>query len=357
MYKVKIVNAKLPISQLEEKIPKELEEPCHIIPPHKPIRSISKPPQKFISSLEKRQNLDKISPKECLSNTARSNEIKQKVANSPNQNSRFSQGFSHATSRPDINPRSSMSPPFHIDDVTISKGNIKFTKTTSCGQSPFAFSVANYTTNNSHPILSSLVITLPKSSKPTNPSRLLVKSIIPDLNINSKKSYKNAVDFLKKDVIIIHVMQFMNYEDFTNFMIISKKIYNQKYIRKKIELILSGSLIMPSVRKKFWLHFCDSPKITQNPLTSKIIYEKYANSFFSTIPPELEKDLERSFTSDQRFNKNIKNIQKMRNILKAFIAKNPKIGYVQGLSFICGNLLLILDDETVFFSSRNFILK
>ena len=69
-------------------------------------------------------------------------------------------------------------------------------------------------------------------------------------------------------------------------------------------------------------------------------------------PSEIEKDLHRSGAgvSDS-------DIDLMRNILQAFVLRNPSVGYCQGMNFIAGFLYLLLRDEALSFHVMKQIIK
>ena len=57
----------------------------------------------------------------------------------------------------------------------------------------------------------------------------------------------------------------------------------------------------------------------------------------------IEKDLLRSGKVE-----NTDEVPQMRNILTAFIKRNPSIGYCQGMSFVVKRLLTCLSEEEAF---------
>ena len=77
-------------------------------------------------------------------------------------------------------------------------------------------------------------------------------------------------------------------------------------------------------------------------------YNDILNLFPDYVPSLFEKsienDLNRTFP-DEEFFQNEDNINKIRNILKAFSRRNSSIGYTQGFNFIVGRLLQILGNE------------
>ena len=60
-------------------------------------------------------------------------------------------------------------------------------------------------------------------------------------------------------------------------------------------------------------------------------------------PIEFEKDLRRSAAGLSE-----ENINSMRNVLSAFIIRNPTVGYCQGMNFLTARLLSCLKEEEAF---------
>jgi len=62
----------------------------------------------------------------------------------------------------------------------------------------------------------------------------------------------------------------------------------------------------------------------------------------------IEKDLHRTFTTLEIFKSGKLLNRPLRNILTAFIVHRPDIGYVQGMSYLAGVLLMNLDEVKAF---------
>jgi hypothetical protein len=85
----------------------------------------------------------------------------------------------------------------------------------------------------------------------------------------------------------------------------------------------------------------------------------YFKSRVSDCLPEIEKDVDRTFLSHETFSNKKKNlrdneqkknmIKKLSEVLNAFSNKNPQIGYIQGINFIAGHLLTVLNEEVNLF--------
>jgi hypothetical protein len=74
------------------------------------------------------------------------------------------------------------------------------------------------------------------------------------------------------------------------------------------------------------------------------ILNEYPDYIPSIFEKNIENDLNRTFPEEEFF-QNPENINKIRNILKAFTRRNSSIGYTQGFNFIVGRLLQILENE------------
>ena len=71
----------------------------------------------------------------------------------------------------------------------------------------------------------------------------------------------------------------------------------------------------------------------------------------------IELDIERTFPYLGLFKGNSPMAQDLREILRVFVISRPDIGYIQGLSFIAGILLLNMDKFKAFISLMNLILN
>jgi len=70
---------------------------------------------------------------------------------------------------------------------------------------------------------------------------------------------------------------------------------------------------------------------------------EYPNTCFNQI----ELDLRRTFPNDPPASVE-QCIIPLRNVLKTFVKRNPTIGYCQGMNFIAGNLLKMLNEQESF---------
>jgi len=70
------------------------------------------------------------------------------------------------------------------------------------------------------------------------------------------------------------------------------------------------------------------------------------------VAKQVEKDLHRTFGSVHARGVRVPEaeaIGALRNVLMAFAAHNPSIGYCQSMNFVAAVLLLVVDEETAFF--------
>ena len=182
----------------------------------------------------------------------------------------------------------------------------------------------------------SVIASIPQSIK--LPSQWLRKTLDPANN----RPHGDVLRFLAHEVVIKGVKDYLCVKDYLSFLLVSKRVYNQKHIKKKIEdLIVSG--ITSEQRLKYWIYKCDIEKAMN---LSMLTYEE-CRRIKCEISHEMEKDLERTFGVEHNFNENIRHIIRLQNVLKAFASKNPDIGYIQGLNFVVRNLLLMFSEEEV----------
>ena len=144
------------------------------------------------------------------------------------------------------------------------------------------------------------------------------------------------IKFLRSESIITKIRQYLTYGEFYNFITCSKTVYNKKYLNEaQAEIIVSG--ISERIRKKLWMQKC---KILYN----MTLYKHYFTSYTS-CEREINNDINRTFEYNHPFCSNPENYQKLQRVLHAFAVKHPEIGYLQGLNFIAGNLLLQFPEE------------
>jgi len=151
-----------------------------------------------------------------------------------------------------------------------------------------------------------------------------------------KKQEKPALKYLRMEVIVMQVQEYLTYTDFYHFMISSKQIFNQSLLLKtQINLIMKG--LTKGMREQLWRDKC---KITQG----QDAYEKYCNTP-TDCEYDIVKDITRTFIPSHEFCRDPNNYKRLKRILHAFAVKHPEIGYIQGLNFLAGNLILQFPED------------
>ena len=129
---------------------------------------------------------------------------------------------------------------------------------------------------------------------------------------------------------------------------------NKKKLKRKIRKGIPDSL-----RGEIWLKICDIEKLKKgkenyyNELTSKI-----KESELIKIPDEdtIIKDMYRTFPGNLMFmNKLGDGQRKLFRVLSCFSMSNQKVGYAQGMSFICALFLSYVSEENAFWMFNHYI--
>jgi len=155
-----------------------------------------------------------------------------------------------------------------------------------------------------------------------------------------KKQEKSILKCLKMEVVAIQIKDYLAYTDFYHFMISSKQIFNQSLLLKaQLNLIMKG--LTKEMRERLWRDKC---KITQG----QDAYENYYNTP-TDCEYDIVKDITRTFMPSHEFCKDPNNYKHLKRILHAFAVKHPEIGYIQGLNFLAGNLILQFTEDVYFF--------
>ena len=87
-------------------------------------------------------------------------------------------------------------------------------------------------------------------------------------------------------------------------------------------------------------------------------YSEYLASILgkpSTAANEIDKDLHRSMPSHPYYSSQPKNLEPLRNVLLAYAARNPSVGYCQGMNIVAAMLLLYLSEEMAFWVLTSII--
>jgi hypothetical protein len=171
------------------------------------------------------------------------------------------------------------------------------------------------------------------------------------------------IDNNSNNTFIISIIKYLSYSDLLQFQKISKKYYS----------ILSN----PKIRKEYILHsnisdnehllFYESninikqlkdiliKELTDYNITSNIYKNilslsnesKQKNQKYSHVIEEIQRDINRTFYTDKFKKGNGKEM--LINILSALAFIRPEIGYCQGMNFIAGALIELIDEEEKIF--------
>ena len=132
---------------------------------------------------------------------------------------------------------------------------------------------------------------------------------------------------------------------------ISKQILNQPRIFPSdydtIEALIFKEIPNTKFRKRFWLLCTQTARLKS---TYEGLYYYLTNDYDQNVEFKddrtIDVDMHRTFPHKSFF-QNTDNQARLRRILRAFIRRNPSIGYIQGFNFIAGRLLEIIDDEVL----------
>ena len=129
-------------------------------------------------------------------------------------------------------------------------------------------------------------------------------------------------------------------------------------------LVIKGKRIGYVIMKKAGIEKSGQPEYDSEYLRTKIEYNMMAMNPGVSHEESIviiENDLPRTFTSMETYNQKTeegqKNIEKLRRILRAFTVLRPDVGYVQGMSYLAGFLLLDNDEYDTFVLFHNLVIK
>eukprot|EP00201_Polytomella_parva_P022776 CAMPEP_0175039552 /NCGR_PEP_ID=MMETSP0052_2-20121109/662_1 /TAXON_ID=51329 ORGANISM="Polytomella parva, Strain SAG 63-3" /NCGR_SAMPLE_ID=MMETSP0052_2 /ASSEMBLY_ACC=CAM_ASM_000194 /LENGTH=343 /DNA_ID=CAMNT_0016301447 /DNA_START=59 /DNA_END=1087 /DNA_ORIENTATION=- len=90
------------------------------------------------------------------------------------------------------------------------------------------------------------------------------------------------------------------------------------------------------------------------------LVQRYSEFLQKEIKPEaqgdIEKDIQRTYPSTKRFNSE-EGQQALRNVLRAYSAYDPKVGYCQGMNFVAGLLLMFMPTEAHAFAGLVILIE
>ena len=154
---------------------------------------------------------------------------------------------------------------------------------------------------------------------------------------------KSGVGYLAMSVIMKAMEVLLDFKDYFAYLRVSKRLYKRSRVRRKLCLVLLEGGISVKARRKYWFAQCEINEIARkDPYRLSYYLSKecpYAN--------DIAKDLDRTFPKHHLFYIKPEYKLRLNNILQAFAVKNPDIGYIQGLNFIAGHLILQFTDEVI----------
>ena len=170
--------------------------------------------------------------------------------------------------------------------------------------------------------------------------------------------------------IMILILSFLSYKDYLRLQSISKKFYNilkNKRIRKKYilhsqisideQLIFYESNINIKKLKNILIKELMDYKISSNIYKNILSLAKQAeekDSKYKSVLQEIKRDINRTFYTEKFTKGNGKLI--LINVLSCLAFIRPEIGYCQGMNFIAGALIeLIEEEEKIFWIFLSFI--
>ena len=205
--------------------------------------------------------------------------------------------------------------------------------------------------------------------KKANP-RILKKQIYSNLSLSSLFIYENNNNSNTNNSIIISIISFLSYKDLLELQGISKKFYSilkspkirKEYIlhsniSKNEHLLFYESNINIKKLKDNLVNELSDHKISSNiykNILSLSNDSKTKNQKYSHVIQEIERDINRTFYTEKFKKGNGKTM--LINILSALAFIRPEIGYCQGMNFIAGALIdLIEEEEKIFWIFLSFI--
>ena len=185
--------------------------------------------------------------------------------------------------------------------------------------------------------------------------------IFPHIDFPFSAFFTNPKD--DNNYIMICILSYLSYEDYLKLQCASKKFYTllkSKTIRKKYllnsqitnieQLLFYESNIKINKLKnnllKELLDYKISSKIYSNILSLAKKAESKDNKYKKVLE-EINRDIHRTFYTDKFKKGNGKSI--LINVLSALAFIRPEIGYCQGMNFIAGALIELIDEEEKIF--------
>ena len=187
--------------------------------------------------------------------------------------------------------------------------------------------------------------------------RISEKQSIKESNLILIKNRNNSI--LIFDIKILKI--FLDINTLINLFSINRDIFRKT--REFFYTYFYNKLMKDKNKDKYIHQVLNSAKNFCSAKIKEKIKNKELKSFFNKLLKKNEiydelilKDITRTMPNDSSFNKGKINYQKLYNILTCFSNYNKKIGYAQGLNFICGQAIyLFSSEEDVFIFLEGFI--
>ena len=201
-------------------------------------------------------------------------------------------------------------------------------------------------------------IKINNKNKEDNPIKIISQN-----NNNNISLFSLFIDNNSNNSIIISIISFLSYQDLLEFQKVSKEFYtilNNPKIRKEYilhsnieineHLLFYESNIkirqLKDILIKELIDYNITSNIYKNILSlSKDLKEK--NGKHSHVIEEIERDINRTFYTEKFKKGNGKEM--LINVLSALAFIRPEIGYCQGMNFIAGALIELIDEEEKIF--------
>ena len=180
--------------------------------------------------------------------------------------------------------------------------------------------------------------------------------------IDNYKSFNNKLQliFSSENIkIVCHIAPYLTYEELISLSNISKSFHKIIRDHKVMKSFITNSKLLPKYRLLFYVTNLD---LSQTKLTIKKELSEYniKDNYYKTILhlskeaiksdkkfkktcDEIGRDMHRTFNTEKFKKGNGK--QMLENILISLGFVRPEIGYCQGMNFIAGALINLIDDE------------
>ena len=106
-------------------------------------------------------------------------------------------------------------------------------------------------------------------------------------------------------------------------------------------------------RRRLWIYSTAAEQMKRNNpdvyrINSHRVIRPILESYQKMPDPYREQislDLKRTFTDDREFVENVEYVEKMNNILISYAKRNSSVGYWQGMNYLAGMIVRVVEDE------------